>query len=163
MTFKTFADGDILYAAELNANFLRGKIVSTYTGNGFDSSSSVANDHTLTLTSGQLDNATYLLISVSVWSELSRTAASSDFSSTIRLERSVASAASWSDIMAAIAVGYERWDNGNVARSYGGGFSFIPLVVTLTAGEKAGGIDIKITAYSDTSIVNKIVIFQIAD
>lgn len=145
MAFSTFASGvNTSFSSQLNSNFLPTKIAELYTGTGFDCSETTAdetttNNTTLSLSSSELDNATYLLISISYSALLS---APGGGNCTLKVERAQSGGA-FTTVLAETNVCYAP-----AAADGGAALATIILPITLTSGEKSAGIDIKITGKS---------------
>ncbi len=147
MAFTSFVSGvNTSFSSQLNSNFLPTKIAEIYTGSGFDCSRSASagtttNNTTLSLTSSEIDNATYVLLSISYYMEGQGSASNSSVVA-LRVERRD-SGGSYTDLLPVTSVGAAQ-PGASTASFYG--LQTILLPITLTSLEKSAGLDIKITA-----------------
>lgn len=156
MTFTTFSDGNVLYDHELNGNFMPVKITSggVYTGTDFNStndgsaSADVTANHTIQISAADLDNATYLYVYNTFYAQADSAGAGDSGSVTLQIERNETGASSWSDVMAVTTLS----DCDATVTIIGGRMTTLIHIITLTAGEKTNGIDVKFTSHSLSAV-----------
>ena len=147
-TATVVADGDQLDDGYFNGLYYATTriIGSVYTDTGFDSSQSGngtnSDDHTIQLTSGDIAGLNYVIAHITFKAEC---ASGGSSSCTLRVERNETGQASWSDVFPSSTICYAITENTGDA---GAGIGTLSLIITLTAGEKTNGIDIKISTSS---------------
>lgn len=146
---NTFTGGTDAIASEVNDNFsfvLAGAqlVGSVYTGTGFENS-----NHTIQLSTSDLGDANYLLIHVTA--SFQTEAGNGDSANCqFQIERNETGQVSWSDVLATSTVVISSaGDAGETNRD--SQLATMSFVVTLTAGEKSNGIDIKFTGTENTT------------
>lgn len=142
-------DGDQLDDGYFQGMFrLRGAI---YEGTGFNSSQSGTGtdtqNHTITLTAAELKGCTILFVVINGNSDATANAASGVAYNDILIERDEASAGSFETVKGFNLSYADCANDGEQGHCRTGGcLAFVPI--TLTAGELANGLDIKITTTS---------------
>lgn len=149
MTLTTFTASTTIVSADVNANFLNAypRVVAStpYTGNGFDVSQSTngssTNTTTLTVASGTIKDYIRIVCTFLSWSAHSGTNAT-DATTALKIETSVASAASWTIRFNQTVEGSQVSNIQNNAKC----LRTIEFYYAPTAGEKSSGLDIKFTS-----------------
>jgi hypothetical protein len=160
MTQKVWIDGEVLYAADLNNNFISsGKVLAVYTSTAFDSTYSGSGTQTNSyefadISAASLGNADYLVVSILDYMSLDHADGSCSISLKIETKDLGGSYADSFPLTALLS----NVHTNNVLETTRGVFSFF-WVHTLTSNEKANGIKVKITSSSTSNNAGNTVTF----
>ncbi len=154
MARTDFTDGDALPESDLDGNFIAaGEIKQIYTGTGFNSSVSGANqsdtqNHELTaISAANLGNADYLIVEIAATHRVQGTANTTATTSMKIETKEIAGA--YSDSMTNQTMFQQNssdTNSGNGIRTS----KTLKWVHTLTAGEKSNGVQVRIESNSST-------------
>lgn len=168
MTLKTWSDGDILYAADLNGNFSFPQILDVYTGNGFDTSSggtTSASYEFADISAAALGVSNYLEIKLTLSVAAYCALTGSVGATTIKIESKDLGGAYSTDLSNNLFTVAQPSTTANLPTHTE--IKTISWIHTLTVNEKANGIKIKITSTSTaaasgtSSVTNKQAVLQL--
>ncbi len=145
-------DGAVLYGADIRG---MGQIKEIYTGTGFDTDTTTSEnqDHELTaITSSEIGNADYLVIEISLFSELQQDEAS-ESNNKIQIQTKEVGGG-YSDSLAETNIHRIACNSVSVPIYDDDMWLYMKWVHTLTAGEKSNGVQVKILVESNASATN---------
>jgi hypothetical protein len=143
-TFVDISDGDQLNEGYFNGIVPGVKLVgSVYTGSDFDATNAGGAAHTIQLSASNLSSAAYIEIKMLLYVLAESSGAGSSVSLNVQRQET-GSGAGFTDILATTLVHFVDCDGSTTSDVRG--LKEINLIVTLTAGEKTNGIDIKFTS-----------------